>query len=592
MVTVMQFSGSNVQGSFLLGDATDEQLWEERHFGRLRSRMCWSNDRPLPWSAVTLSSGMLLTAVLFGRLPLIGGDNFYLPKLLSFTVTGFLAGALRLTEIEKLHWEPIDACLVIVVALGAVSSIWAINAAYAGAALGGLSACVLTYWTTRSLGAHGYGNILIKSVVFAVGIVMLASLVEVYTSLRFSVQVPGGLLGNRNRVAHLIVISAPLLVQRTLAQETSQQFGWGLWLCTLGGATVLLSRSRAAWLVTIIILFCSIVMLLVRRCRGRQGPRPSVVRLVLISLAILCGVLGSVLVPNRLQWTTRTPFRDSWVSLLEYRAGSGAGRLREHEGTVRMINSHPILGVGPGNWRVNYPRFAVEGERTVTTDVLPVRNHALGEWIGATAERGMPSMLFGLVAIMLLLTRYARVSNGLDNGNRSKSDVGLLTLIAVLALGLFEPVVSVPLLGLIIAVIVGVTAPGASNHSTLQMRGATRTLSVLTMLLAGLYFSAGRAKELAAAILYGRSDSVEAAMLAVRIAPGDFRAQLFLGQRLGEVGRCVDARAHFDFARDLFPTATSVNVIQAQYCDLSDDMRAADLPAETSSNPCFRGRVS
>ena len=51
-------------------------------------------------------------------------------------------------------------------------------------------------------------------------------------------------------------------------------------------------------------------------------------------------------------------------NVADYQGGSGRGRLIQYERTLALAIRHPLLGVGPGNWPVEYLVFGFdEGER-------------------------------------------------------------------------------------------------------------------------------------------------------------------------------------------------------------------------------------
>jgi O-antigen ligase len=61
--------------------------------------------------------------------------------------------------------------------------------------------------------------------------------------------------------------------------------------------------------------------------------------------------------------------------------------------SIQMVSSHPLTGVGLGNWPVVYPRYAV-------TDFGVFANRAHSDWLEWTAEGGIP---LGLAMLTLLV---------------------------------------------------------------------------------------------------------------------------------------------------------------------------------------------
>ena len=71
------------------------------------------------------------------------------------------------------------------------------------------------------------------------------------------------------------------------------------------------------------------------------------------SLEVCCKrVNDGPLLPNRLEWKSDSPYLDSAAGLVNYKEGSGRGRLVQYGNSLRMTVAHPLFGVGPGNWPV------------------------------------------------------------------------------------------------------------------------------------------------------------------------------------------------------------------------------------------------
>jgi O-antigen ligase len=71
-------------------------------------------------------------------------------------------------------------------------------------------------------------------------------------------------------------------------------------------------------------------------------------------------------------------------------------RFQMWEKTVPMLKDHPFLGVGPGNWKINLPKYGTEGMRSAEGNVHFLRPH--NDFLWVFAETG----IFGFLAYLAL----------------------------------------------------------------------------------------------------------------------------------------------------------------------------------------------
>src|SRR2546428_6940053 len=195
-------------------------------------------------------------------------------------------------------------------------------------------------------------------------------------------------------MAHLMTIGLPLILWLLLRARRAAGAGIAaLALCLLSGAVVL-SRSRAAWVGLAAALG---VMALGRVIAGaRRGGRPGVEaslmprgRVRLAAAAAALGVMLALVLPNRLEWRSPSPYRDTLRGVLNYREGSGRGRLVQYRNTLGLLAQDPVFGVGPGNWPVAYPLVTTPGDPSFHSgDAMPTNPWPSSDWVAVLAERG------------------------------------------------------------------------------------------------------------------------------------------------------------------------------------------------------------
>src|SRR5215203_1858449 len=204
-------------------------------------------------------------------------------------------------------------------------------------------------------------------------------------------------------MAHVCVIVFPALLLSTLRVKSQRAFGWWSAAIAAVAAALVLSRSRAAWLA---LMACVVVMLAfayfaARRARGMVRWR----RLPLLAVIAAAGGGISLVMPNTLNWKSDSPYLETAKSVVNYREGSGRGRLVQYKNSARMSLHHPVLGVGPGNWAVVYPKFASPGDPSLASDGMTANPWPSSDWMTFLSERA----LLGTVAVLLVVSTFDAV---------------------------------------------------------------------------------------------------------------------------------------------------------------------------------------
>jgi hypothetical protein len=295
-------------------------------------------------------------------------------------------------------------------------------------------------------------------------------------------------------------------------------------------------------------------MLLSRELRasGRTWGRLAGV-LVLAALGI--GV--AVYAPNSLRWNSANPYLDSVKGVANYQDRSGHGRLIQYRQSLKMAVAYPLLGVGPGNWAVKYPKHAARrdpsldgSEPGTTSNPWPS-----SDWVAFVSERGFAAaalLALAFVVITFQTLRRLIAPAGIDEALESAAL--LATLAAVVIAGAFDAVLLLALPTLLVWATIGaIWRPDASRDTSLAPRSRNFILGALAVLCIG--GAVRSAAQLVGMSLYSprRTSST---VWAARIDPGNYRTQLMLGRSgsgLNRASRCRHARA----ARNLFPSASA-----------------------------------
>jgi O-antigen ligase len=402
----------------------------------------------------------------------------------------------------------------------------------------------------------GDGPRLLAALAAAVVVGAITGLIQAYglvtTDFASLTRAPGGTFGNRNFMAHLVTIGLPVLILVTVEARRKRDFAVGAAGVALASAALVLSRSRAGWLGAAACgIFLAVEGLWVGRLWADQRLRRRVLSLAGIALA---GLLLALALPNRLNWRSDSPYLDSLAGVANYKEGSGRGRLIQYGNTLEMAMDHPILGVGPGNWPVHYPKYMSPGDPSFDADdVIPTNPWPSSDWMAMLAERGLPASLLLLsVGGSIALGAWGRVRSG----SRRTPPLGDLTIvatiIAVVVVGAFDAVLLLPTPTFFACTVIGALASSARPIGEVALSPLVRRrLMVAATAVGGVLLIHSFLQ--VTAIVASNDGRREALELAAKMDPGSYRLHMLLAKRWRAAGRCDRARTHAEQARNLFP---------------------------------------
>jgi O-antigen ligase len=510
---------------------------------------------------VALGVGALATVLAVLSFRAFDLDRFFAPKELALHASALVAGVALLAGTKRLALRRADLALAAWLALSFFTAVFATNHWLAFRALTLTVSGAVVFWSARRLAAAGLSGALTTVLAVAVVAGALTALAQAYgVKMEFAAlnRAPGGTFGNRNFMAHLTAIGVPLLLYRLAVARSS--VAAAIWMTSLAACSgaIVLSRSRAAWLALAV---CGVLGLLVAS-RGPallEGPDglQAKQRLWRGAAVAALGVALALGVPNVLDWRSESPYLESVRGVVNFREGSGKGRLRQYANTARMAVAHPALGVGPGNWPVAYPRFAPGDDPSLAEGTGMTANPwPSSDWMAALSERGVPATLSlaGFVALLVLGALRARY----DPSRSAVDRLGALAGVGVLGIavveGGFDAVLLLPAPALVVWAAAGALIPGGR-----EVRGVAlpnRSRAALTIATGAFCLAAAHAgsRRIEAMRLYGKG-TLAALEDAIAHDPGSYRIRMRAAEAYAARGRCGDARRHALVARDLLPAA-------------------------------------
>ena len=492
-------------------------------------------------------------------------DRFFVPKELVLHLTAAAVALCLSRTPRRVALTLPDAAIALFLLLGALSATLATNHWLAARALAISVSGATLFWGARAVARAGLARPLVAALAAATALAALTSLLQAYgvETEYFSLnRAPGGTFGNRNFVAHLSAVGLPLVVLYALTARGSVGALLGAIGAGLAAAALVLSRSRGAWLAVAATALPAVVALW--RARRLEKERSGAGRRVLLGLAAGAGVAAALLLPNTLNWKSDSPYLDSVRGVVDYRQGSGHGRLVQYHNTLRIAFDHPLLGVGPGNWPVWYPRYASPGDPSLTDDAMTANPWPSSDWAATVAERGIAATLLLALVFLAAGTRSLR---GVFRARRAEELVAPAALgavlLAALVVGAFDAVLLLAAPALVVWTALGALWPddaapvreGARARRTIPLGdGAWRRVTA-ALAFVGLFFAVRSTTQLASMAIVGTGVRTGALGWAAAVDPGAYRVHLWLARNAASHGRCGSVSTHAAAANLLFPSA-------------------------------------
>jgi O-antigen ligase len=304
------------------------------------------------------------------------------------------------------------------------------------------------------------------------------------------ISAPGATFGNRNMAGEAVAMSLPLGIGALLSTRGRQRrTAIGLSLA-IELVYLAVTRTRGAWLGG-----AAGVLTVIALLRPRLSRRGLAVAGAAGALAVLGALLPGRVIPRDVGDRKRAA---SGVEVAEWSFDPRSTAVRTRLGFWRrsllMWRDHPVLGVGPGNWPVLFPRYAEPGaarEGALTATLAPRQAHNdFVERLTETGVLGFAGFLV-LVAGTAIATRRRLATGDADARPAVAGAAG--ALVALLAEGITEFPLDMPATVMLAGVALGLIAgerprltagvPGSELRPARAVGAAVAALLVLGALV-------------------------------------------------------------------------------------------------------------
>lgn len=241
---------------------------------------------------------------------------------------------------------------------------------------------------------------------------------------------PGGLVGQRNHLAHAAALALALLFVSPPPTNRRWQVAISASAAVLA-LTIVLTRCRTGYLAVLAAAVLAIPLL---------RDRASSVRLSLFGT--LAGASIAMIVPVSMSWTVEHPYLDSAERLFEVSSGSGAVRVDEAKATLGLLFHRPFFGVGAGQWSAEFIAVAPPKVRALAVADGSVPRLSHGDLLARVAESG----LVGIAAALAWFRSSFRALRARSALLRAAPFAGAFVIVELLDAG-----ISIPATGIVAA---------------------------------------------------------------------------------------------------------------------------------------------
>ncbi len=486
-------------------------------------------------------------------------DRYFVPKELVLHLVALAGSVVLIAKRVPLRESRLDILLGLYLLWNVVSAIFATNHWLAQRAVAISISSVLVFWYARRASMTGSFRPILVACAIATVTAAIAGLAQAYgiRSDYFSInRAPGGLFGNRNFVAHVAAIGLSSLLWATVTARRS----FGALIGCVGGALVtaalILSRSRAAWLA----LAACLVILALGMFASRSYWRGAGVGPRLGQFVLACGVGAclAIALPNSLNWNSDSPYLDSAKGMVEYKKGSGRGRLAQYENSLQMAAAHPVLGVGPGNWPVQYTRFAPGNDASLTGGGTTANPWPSSDWIALVSERGAAAAALLLAFFAALFIGSFRRWAWLDDCELVLARLVLAgTITAMMVVSAFDASLLLAAPALLFWSAIGASAGAGQRTPAWQTPARQWRWALIAILVVSAVAVARSATQTVAMWQVGEGGTRAGWLRGAIWDPGSYRINLRVAELYANRGQCRSARGFAARASSLFPNAAA-----------------------------------
>lgn len=207
---------------------------------------------------------------------------------------------------------------------------------------------------------------------------------------------PAGTFGNKNMAVHFLVLIIPINIGLFLNSQTKKQQLVLSFALSIISLYLVYANSRAGYLSFLIQTILFAVFIFRHKKLLHKTHKILIVLALLLPLLINSFNKGGIDIQTRLDNITKT--HENQLS---------NERIPMWLNTLSMIKENPILGVGLGNWRVQYPLYLDSIANDWAVSENKMHRHTHNDWLEITSSLGIIGLLL-LLWLVFTLGRFIK----------------------------------------------------------------------------------------------------------------------------------------------------------------------------------------
>ncbi len=271
---------------------------------------------------------------------------------------------------------------------------------------------------------------LVKGVVIFAGLASVFTLVEVFKAIGsgdflMNIYAVSATFSHKNLLSSVLLLSIPFAWMGS-AILTQKWKGASLFLLFLLITEIFILRTRGVW---ISFFIASLVTGVVYFSLGKKFRNSLPLNRKRISLG--AGIAVLLLVAFFSASGTKSSLSDS---------SNLSKRMVFWEHSLEMVKEHPLLGVGPGNWKIYFPKYGLLGTDISVKQGITHIQRPHNDYLWVLAEGGPLSLLFylGVFAVAFIRLRKNLKQEGVTREDKVIDLALLFGLIAYMVFSLTD----------------------------------------------------------------------------------------------------------------------------------------------------------
>ncbi len=375
---------------------------------------------------------------------------------------------------------------------------------------------------------------------------------------------PGSTFGNRNIAADVMAMALPFGVAASLGAGRRARGGERIVLGVATGLELVflaVTRARGAWLGAACGLGAVVWLERAAWTTPTRGPRTA--RIGAFAALVVAVVAESLPARFDARDAGDTKRYAGVGAVLEGALDARSPALRTRLGfwrrTMRMISDAPWLGVGPGNWPVQFPRYAEPGAtEDGVLDLAVAPRQAHDDVLERTAETGLVGLLaLGYLGVAVVAAARRRLWRDAEADARSAATGASGALVAMTVVSLAAFPLEMPATLALTGLALGLVAPEPPHAKAVRGGGRRARVAPVLVLGAALFVAvairaerhvrASRWLGVAERALHrdrgvrGAEEALAALRESLAAAPGAYAAELRASQMMRRESRALEA---------------------------------------------------